>query len=61
MRIEFGAGGEEAVIAGAGDFIHVPAHTVHRELNPDSDPSTAVIARAGDAGPPTVNVDGPDG
>jgi len=61
LRIEFGAGGRDAIVAEAGEFIHVPAHTVHRELNPDDDTSTAVIARAGDAGPPTVNVDGPDG
>jgi uncharacterized RmlC-like cupin family protein len=60
MRVEFGAGGAESVEAGAGEFVHVPAHTVHRELNPDDATSTAVIARAGDGGPPTVNVDGPD-
>lgn len=60
LRIEFGPGGADAIVAGAGDFIHVPAHTVHRELNPDTQSSTAVIARAGDAGPPTINVDAPD-
>ena len=59
MRIEFGPAGGDAVEAGPGDFLHVPAHTVHRELNPDEEPSMAVIARAGDGGPPTVNVDGP--
>ena len=60
LRIEFGAGGGDAIVADAGEFIHVPAHTVHRELNPDDDTSTAVIARSGDAGPPTINVAGPD-
>jgi uncharacterized RmlC-like cupin family protein len=60
LRVEFGAGGADAVEAGPGEFLHVPAHTVHRELNPDDAPSTAVVARSGDAGPPTVNVDGPD-
>ena len=59
MRIEFGAAGAESVVAGPGEFLHVPAHTVHRELNPDDETSTAVIARAGENGPPTVNVDGP--
>ena len=59
MRLEFGAGGSEVADAGSGEFIHVPAWTVHRESNPGADRSTAVIARAGD-GPPTVNVDGPD-
>ena len=61
MRIEFGPGGGDAVEAGPGDFLHVPAHTVHRELNPDVATSTAVIARAGDDSPPTVNVAGPEG
>jgi uncharacterized RmlC-like cupin family protein len=60
LRIEFGGDGSEAVVAAAGEFLHVPAHTVHRELNPDGETSTAVIARAGDSGPPTINVDGPD-
>lgn len=58
MRLEFGAGGAESVEARAGDFVHVPAHTVHRESNPSEQVSTAVIARAG-TGVPTVNVDGP--
>jgi uncharacterized RmlC-like cupin family protein len=44
--------------AGVGDFVHVPAFTVHRESNPTSEPSVAVIARSG-GGVPTVNVDGP--
>ena len=60
LRVEFGVGGNDAIVAGEGEFIHVPSHTVHRELNPDHATSTAVIARAGDAGPPTINVDGPD-
>lgn len=60
MRLEFGPGGGSCVDAGPGEFIHVPPHTVHRESNPGTETSTAVIARAG-AGEPTVNVDGPDG
>jgi uncharacterized RmlC-like cupin family protein len=60
LRIEFGPGGAESVEAGPGEFLHVPARTVHRELNPDDATSTAVIARAGDGGSPTVNVNGPE-
>jgi uncharacterized RmlC-like cupin family protein len=60
MRLEFGPDGRESVEAGAGAFLHVPAHTVHRESNPGDATSTAVIARAG-RGVPTVNVDGPAG
>jgi uncharacterized RmlC-like cupin family protein len=59
LRLDFGPGGETSVDAGSGAFVHVPAHTVHRESNPTDETSTAVIARAG-SGVPTVNVDGPD-
>ena len=59
MGLEFGPGGRSVVDAGPGDFIHVPAHAVHRESNPGGERSTAVIARAG-SGVPTVNVDGPE-
>lgn len=59
MRLEFGPGGRSAVEAHEGDFIHVPAHVVHREVNPGYATSTAIIARAG-TGAPTVNVDRPE-
>jgi uncharacterized RmlC-like cupin family protein len=58
MRLEFGPGGRTVVDAGPGEFIHVPAHVVHRESNPTDHRATAVIARAG-VGVPTVNVDDP--
>jgi uncharacterized RmlC-like cupin family protein len=57
LRLEF-EGHEGWLDAEAGDFVHVPAWTVHRESNPTGVPSLAVIARAG-GGIPTVNVDGP--
>lgn len=57
LRLEF-EGYEGHLDAQAGDFIHVPAFTVHRESNPTGEPSLAVIARAG-GGVPTVNVDDP--
>jgi len=59
LRLSFGPGGTEEVEAGPGEFLHVPAGTVHREANPVDEESVAVIARAG-RGAPTVNVDGPD-
>lgn len=59
MRLESGPGGTDVVEAGPGDFLHVPAGVVHRESNPDTEVSTAVIGRAG-SGVPTVNVAGPD-
>jgi uncharacterized RmlC-like cupin family protein len=57
LRLEFD-GYDGYLDAEPGDFVHVPAFTVHRESNPLAIPSVAVIARAG-AGIPTVNVDGP--
>ena len=57
LRLEF-EGFEGHLDAEAGDFVHVPAFTVHRESNPTDQVSVAVIARAG-GGVPTVNVDAP--
>ena len=59
LRLEF-EGGDGYVDAHPGDFVHVPAYTVHRESNPADEPSLAVIARAG-GGIPTVNVEPPAG
>lgn len=57
LRLEF-EGSEGYLDARPGDFVYVPAFTVHRESNPTDEPSVAVIARAG-GGIPTVNVDPP--
>jgi uncharacterized RmlC-like cupin family protein len=59
LRLEF-EGHEGWLDAGPGDFVHVPAWTVHRESNPTDEPSLAVIARVG-GGIATVNVDAPGG
>ena len=59
LRLSWGPGGAQEQDAGPGEFVHVPAWTVHRESNPGDTTSTAVIARSG-RGAPTVNVDGPD-
>ncbi len=60
LVMESGPGGGDVLEAAAGDFVHVPAHAVHREINPDAGESRLVVVRAG-YGPPTVNVDGPAG
>jgi uncharacterized RmlC-like cupin family protein len=57
LRLEF-EGYDGYLDAEAGDFVHVPAYTVHRESNPTDEISVAVIARAG-GGIPTVNVTDP--
>jgi uncharacterized RmlC-like cupin family protein len=59
LRLEF-EGSDEYLDAVAGDFVHVPSFTVHRESNPGTKPSLAIIARAG-GGIPTVNVEPPAG
>lgn len=46
------------VQGGPGDFVHVPAHTVHREGNPTGEAAEVVLVRRG-TGPVVVNVDGP--
>ena len=47
-------GVEGYVDAHPGDFVHVPALTVHRESNPTDEPSVCVIARAGTGVPPST-------
>jgi len=58
LRLESGAHGGEVVEASEGDFVHVPAGSVHREANPGGTESRLIVVRAGE-GPTTVNVDGP--
>jgi uncharacterized RmlC-like cupin family protein len=55
FMVETAAG---VVDARPGDFVHVPAHTVHRESNPASEPAEVVLMRRG-TGAVVVNVDGP--
>ena len=58
VRIEFGPGGAQSADAGPGDFILIPAHLVHREVNAGTTPSQEIVTRSG-TGPVTANVDGP--
>jgi uncharacterized RmlC-like cupin family protein len=59
VRFEFGHQGAESLEGAPGDFIHVPAGVVHREVNTGSAPATNVITRVGH-GPAVVEVDGPE-
>ena len=53
FRVETASG----VVEGRpGDFVHVPAHTVHRESNPTEETAEVVLVRRG-TGPVVVNVD----
>ena len=53
FRVEDAAG--EVVRGEAGDFVHVPAHLVHRESNPSAVVAEVVLVRRG-TGPVVVNV-----
>ncbi len=56
IRFETDTGKEDAASLGPGDFFHVPAHTVHREINPSSDEAEIILFLRG-SGPLVVNVD----
>jgi uncharacterized RmlC-like cupin family protein len=58
LRMEFGPGGADTVVASPGDFLYVPAGAVHRESNPSAEPADIMVVRAGH-GESTVNLDGP--
>lgn len=55
FRVETGTG---VVQGDPGDFVHVPAHTVHRETNPTEVGSEVVIVRRG-TGPVVVEAEPP--
>ena len=59
VRVESGPAGRDVVEAGPGDFMVVPANTVHRESDPSGEGSLIVLTRLG-TGPLVENVDGPD-
>lgn len=50
--------GVEAVAVNPGDFLHVPAHTLHREVNPSGEESEVILFLTG-TGPLVINVDDP--
>ena len=58
LTFEFSPGGAESVVARAGDFVIVPAETIHRETTgPDADLEALVLRIGGE--PEHINVDGP--
>ncbi len=59
-RFENGPGGKDAIALGPGDFFHVPAHTVHRDVNPSHTEDLELILLLRGSGPTVVNIEGPD-
>ncbi|MFL5798752.1 MAG: cupin domain-containing protein [Actinomycetota bacterium] len=60
LRMEFGPGGREVLVATPDDFLYVAPGAVHREGNPTEGESQIVVVRSG-SGDPVFNVDGPEG
>jgi uncharacterized RmlC-like cupin family protein len=58
-RLECGPGGREVIEGSPGDFMLIPAHTIHRESNPWDGESHLIVVRSGH-GRPTFNVEGPE-
>ncbi len=59
LRLEYGRMGGEAAEVGPGDFFHIPAGLVHRDLNSDENESCLVVNILVGKGPPVVNVQSP--
>ena len=59
IRMEFGPGGNDALEAESGDWLHIPKETVHREGNPGAEDAMLALVRVG-TGEVVVNVDGPE-
>ncbi len=60
VSFEGGPDGRDAISVGSGDFFHVPAHTVHRDVNPSGTEGQEVILFLRGSGQLVVNVEGPD-
>lgn len=55
-RVEWGERGEHAAIVRAGDFLHVPAWLVHREINPSQDTAFRWVVVRSSPEPIVVNL-----
>ncbi|MGH2499657.1 MAG: cupin domain-containing protein, partial [Candidatus Limnocylindria bacterium] len=51
IGLEYGRRGERAITANAGDFVHLPPRTVHREANATSEAAALVVVRHGRGAP----------
>lgn len=58
-RFEFGPGGSEMTEVEEGGLFHVPAHLIHRDVNPLDAPQEIILTVVGE-GPLVFNVEGPE-
>jgi quercetin dioxygenase-like cupin family protein len=58
VRLEAGSDGKDDVSLGPGDFFYLPAHTIHREVNPSADKEQELILFLRGAGSMVANVEG---
>lgn len=59
LRFEYGKGGGDFAVALTGDFFHIPAGLIHRDVNPDGRIEAVVVNIMSGRGPSVVNVDRP--
>ena len=59
IRFDYGRNGKEAVELAPGDFFHIPAGLVHRDVNPSPNEIAVVVNVSVGSGPAVVNVSGP--
>ena len=59
LRFEYGPGGGEAIAVGPGEFFHVPAQMVHRDVNPSDTEGQDVVLFLRGSGAMVINVESP--
>jgi len=59
LQLEYLLKGNELADLSAGDFFHIPAGLVHRDLNPSRDHELIVVNILVGSGPAVINVEAP--
>jgi quercetin dioxygenase-like cupin family protein len=60
IHFEHGPGGRDITSVNPGDFFHVRARTVHRDVNPSGTEGQEAILFLRGSGQMVINVEGPD-
>jgi mannose-6-phosphate isomerase-like protein (cupin superfamily) len=61
LQLEYFLRTKEIADLNAGDFFHIPARLIHRDLNPNKDLELVVVNILVGSGPSVINVDTPPG